>query len=722
MNTQVEEIRRRKRKGLIALGVFLLVVVLTAIETLVQELRSPSNINDNIRVFTLLNINLIIVMGLILLVFRQLIKLYLERRQNILGSKFKAKLIFAFVGLSLVPAVLLFLVSSNLISTTVDSWFNTQNEESLRKALVVAQTYYQDTLGKAFAAAEEISRLITQNQLLDADNFTLLRLLIAKKQAEANLGMLRIVAANGEELLSLPNPRIPQSRFIADIRPLLKKGFSGREFSIVRSTEDGDLIDGVVPIRSSWNAEDVVGVVVFNYYDPHSLMQEINEIREAYEEYKRRKVYKAPLKSIYTMVVLVATMIIIFSAIWIGFQLARGITVPFQKLVEGTREVASGNLDYRVEVKADDEIKILVDSFNQMTSDLRQNKQELEERKNYIETVLEQIATGVVTLDRKDRVATLNQAAAKMLGLRIQEAVGRRYTVVFSGEQFEPLRRLIDKLRSRRIERYRREMRLRLGHSFSTLLVAATVLQDSSQGYLGLVLVLDDLTQLIKAQKAAAWREVAQRIAHEIKNPLTPIQLCTQRLRRKCATGGAPQAQLVDECTATILREVESLKGLVDEFSRFARMPAVQLRPEDVNTVVRNSIALYNGQARGIQIVPQLAEGLPRVNLDAEQLRRALVNLLDNAIYATAENGGSIQVRTSYHPKLQVVRIEVADQGVGISPEDKERLFLPYFSTKKGGTGLGLAIVNRIVTDHQGSIRVEDNYPRGTRFIIDLPV
>ncbi len=729
-----ELLRKRRRKWLIAVGVLLLIVVLTAIETLVHELRTPSNITDNLRVFTLLNFNIIVVMGLLLLVFRQLIKLYIERKQNVLGSKFKAKLIFAFVGLSLVPTILLFLVSNNLISNTIDSWFNTQNEESLKKALVVAQTYYENTLGKAFRSANEISQLITHHSLLDAENSKSLQAIISEKQLEAQLGAIKLITAGGEEIISMTNPRIPSSRFIASTRELVERGLKGEEFSIIRSVEGKDLIDGVVPVFSKWERSDVVGVLLFNYYEPNSLMKEINDIRLDYEEYKQRKVYKTPLKSIYTTIGLVATLIIIFSAIWIGFQIARGITVPFQKLAEGTRAVAAGNLDYKVEVKADDEIKILVDSFNQMTTDLRHNKAELEkvnlnlkqanleleQRTNYIITVLQNIATGVVSIDKQGRISTLNKAAIKMLKLNPQQTRGCHFEEVFGVPALEEIKNLITGLQKSDLEIYRREVRLKRRLSVRTLLAWATILRDNNQNYLGIVLVLDDLTQLVKAQKVAAWQEVARRMAHEIKNPLTPIQLCSQRLRRKLNQNVPEYSSLVDECTTTIIREVDSLKTLVDEFSRFARMPAANLQPQDLDKVIIDTISLYTGLPVGARILTRLEPNMPPINLDTEQIRRALVNLIDNALHAS--NGKpEISISTHYEPALQIVRLEIADRGVGISDDDKERLFLPYFSTKKSGTGLGLAIVHRIITDHHGYIRLEDNQPQGAKFIIELP-
>jgi len=735
INSAAVQGKAKKRKRLVITGILLLIVMLISVESLVYELRSPVDLYNNLQLFTLLNVNLVIVMGLVLLVLRQLIKLYLERRRNVLGTKFKAKLVLAFVAISLLPAVALFLVTSNIVSNTIEGWFKTQNEESLKKALIIAQSYYETSLGKAFQAANEISALATRERMLDAGNLKLLEPLVRERQVDTNLGIVKIVGTAGDEIVSITNPRLPESNFIASTAELMKRGLRGQSFSIVRKTNTGNLVNGVVPIYSKWIKTDVVGVVLFNYYDPYSLMAEVADIRNSYEEYRRRKIYKLPLKSAYTMIMLMATLIILFSSIWVGFQLARGITVPIQKLAEGTREVAAGNLDYKVEAEADDEIKILVDSFNQMTGDLQRNKAEiekvnldltqsnldLERGKHYIETVLDNTAAGVFSLDRENRrLGTMNKAAVKMLKLKPERIIGLPYKKAFCGPGFIGIRSLIEKLQHRYLERYRREIRLEYGTRLNTFLASGAVLRDGGQNYLGLVVVLEDLTHLIKAQKSAAWREVAQRIAHEIKNPLTPILLCTQRLRRKFEQGAPEYSKVLKECSDTIIREVDNLKALVNEFSDFARMPGAVLQPTDLDKVIRDTVALYSALPAGINITTQLSQKLPFLHVDPLQMRRLLVNLIDNAIQAT--NGSNeIKVNSFFDTKNQTTRIEVADQGNGIPPEDQEKLFLPYFSTKKSGTGLGLAIVHRIVNEHHGSIRVKENRPRGAKFIIELP-
>src|SRR5437899_8544202 len=429
------------------------------------------------------------------------------------------------------------------------------------------------------------------------------------------------------------------------------------------------------------------------------------------------------------------TLIVVFSFVWFGFYLARGITGPIAELAEGTREVAAGNLAYKVHARADDEIGVLVQSFNRMTDDLSESKRrleeayldlqdkhtELEDRRRYMETVLEAITTGVVSLDPQNRITTVNRAAATMFGLNEHTMVGRSIDQAFVGPDLRDVVALAQRIQRGRAATVEQALQLRRNGARVSLLASGTTLRGPEGEYGGLVIVFDDLTELLKAQRLAAWREVAQRIAHEIKNPLTPIQLSAQRLRRRLARASGDEQQLVTECTETIIQEVDGLKRLVDEFSRFARMPAPAPRPTDLGPLVESVVALYRESHPGLTLVTRHAEDLPPVEVDPDHIKRAVLNLVDNAVEAVGGAGGVV-VETAHVPETAHARIIVTDTGPGISPEDKDKLFLPYFSTKAAGMGLGLPIVWEIVTEHGGTIRVEDNEPRGCRFIIEVPV
>jgi len=452
------------------------------------------------------------------------------------------------------------------------------------------------------------------------------------------------------------------------------------------------------------------------------------------KEYKQLRMLKNPLKGIYVMLFLMVTLVIFFAAIWTAVHLARGITAPIQQLAEATRAVAAGNLNYRVQVQADDEIGILVDSFNRMTGDLLGSKAELtdanldlqrtnvelEQRRAYMERVLESLAAGVLSLDAAGAVNTMNPAAARILGLDPPGVLGRHYTDCFPEPEAAPIRHLIERMAVGGQGSMDEQVAVSRNGQVLTLVLNIRSLTDKAGTYLGMVVVVDDITQLLRAQQAMAWREVARRIAHEIKNPLTPIKLSTQRLRKKFSERAPDYERVFDECTRTIIQEVDGLQGLVDEFSRYARMPASAPRPGDLHPVIANVVRLYSGLGRGIELRTDLDPALPPITLDPDQMKRALINLVINAVAAVGE-AGRVTLRTRSLPGEGKVEVEVTDTGVGIPPEDRERLFLPYFSTKKSGTGLGLAIVYRIVTEHGGMIRVEANEPRGTRMVMTFP-
>jgi two-component system nitrogen regulation sensor histidine kinase NtrY len=474
----------------------------------------------------------------------------------------------------------------------------------------------------------------------------------------------------------------------------------------------------------------VVGIHV-----PQRLEARLRGISQAFQEYKQLKLLKNPIKGIYILLFLLMTLIIVFSATWFGLYLARGITDPIQKLAEGTREVAAGNLKYKVEVRADDEIGILVDSFNRMTGDLAASQAKLEEtyrdlqakhneveqRRHYTETVLETVATGVVSLDPAGHVTTINGAAERMLGLPAARIQGRVAAQAFRSPQYAEIAGLIQRMGRARHGMLDREVHLRRDGQTVALLASATALKGPDGAYMGMVLAFDDLTELLKAQRLAAWREVAQRIAHEIKNPLTPIQLSAQRLRRRLAGERSPEEKrLLEEATATIIQEVDALKQLVDEFSRFARMPALTLRPTDLGRLLESVVGLYRDSHPALSIKASFSPDLPSLEVDPDQIKRAVLNLVDNAVEAVGQTG-EVTVQTVWLPQASRARIIVTDDGPGIAADDKEKLFVPYFSTKATGMGLGLPIVHQIVSDHGGTIWVEDNPPRGSRFVIELP-
>lgn len=730
--TDLEQ-RRRRTRVIVAIVVGL-VAVLTTVQVLIHQLRFPSPIPSNILIFALVNINLILLILLILLVFRNLFKVYLERRNNLLGSRFRVKLVVAFLSLTLLPAGLLFLVASNLITTSVDSWFNIQVEESLQSSLEVAQSYSRFAHERALSLARQIAKRVAAEGLLDASG-PYLEQFAKEKEEEYQLSSLQIFDRKGRERVHLRGQTMAGEEVLTSASRFIRRALGGRDQSLLQTIEAGDLVRGIVPILPPSGKGQVLGVVAVGYLIPEGIAQKAADITTGMKEYRQLKMLKNPIKGIYVMLFLMVTLVIIFGAVWAGVHSARRITIPIQKLAEGTRAVAAGDLEHQVQVEADDEIGMLVDSFNQMTQDLRRGKIELtetnrslqrtnielEERRAYMEAVLESTAAGVLSLDAEGRVNTINRAAARMLDLDPAEVLHHPYQELFAPPSLAPLRLLMDRMALEGRGTVNEQATFSLHGRVVTLVVNVSRLQDREGRYLGMVVVFDDVTQLIRAQQAMAWREAARRIAHEIKNPLTPIKLSTQRLRKKFAEGASDFLEVFDECTQTIIQEVDGLKGLVDEFSRYARMPTSRPEPGDLHAVIEKVLSLYSGVSRRIVLTTDFASQLPMLHLDPDQMKRALVNLVDNAVAAVGE-AGVITLRTRYLPDEGKVRLEVSDTGPGISPEDRERLFLPYFSTKTSGTGLGLAIVSRIIFEHGGTIRVEENHPRGTRMVMEFPV
>ncbi|HMK52825.1 MAG TPA: ATP-binding protein, partial [Thermodesulfobacteriota bacterium] len=712
---------RRRRNELIIIGIISIVIlVLTTIEMKYPQLGSKIPVANNIIIFSLININIILILLLIFLVIRNLFKLIFERKRKVLGAKLRTKLVVAFVSLSLVPTILLFLVAVGFITNSVEHWFSAQVEQSLQGSLEVAQTYYRDFSNDTISAAQQIGKSLSKQELYKGSiGGAPLKEQLEAKRKEYYLSTLSILLKGEGKTVGAEDPTLKDVslRFPND---LLEAGFSGKEVSRILSVGEGEMITGIAPIFDPSGGGEVVGIVVASHFIPKSLTAKMHEISQAFVEYKQLKILKRPIKFSYMMALLMVTLLIVFSATWFGFHLAKDITVPIKDLAEATNRIASGDLNFRIQMKAADEIGMLVQSFNQMTGDLQVSRSELEQRKKYMEIILKNVAAGVISMDEKGDVSTINTSAEQMLGIKGEAALEKNLSEVLPKEYVGEIERLLGDLRSSGKDSIERQVTLNLGGKSLSLLINLTTLKDEEGKSLGVVAVFDDLTQLIKAQRMAAWREVARRIAHEIKNPLTPIQLSAQRLRKRYLEKLQPDGAVFDECTRTIVKQVEELKGLVNEFSNFARMPASQPAPSRLNEIIQETLVLFQGSPKPVhfEFIPN---ELPILNIDRDQMKRVMINLIKNSL-AAIENEGKIRIRTSYDPTLETVRLEVSDDGCGIPDEDKGRLFEPYFSTKKSGTGLGLTIVNAIISDHNGYIRVRDNKPKGTTFLIELPI
>jgi len=562
--------------------------------------------------------------------------------------------------------------------------------------------------------ARRLSETITAGGLFGAARLAELRRLVEEKQRDYNLGTVEIYSADSEVIVAVSD----KAKGAANLKPdgeFLARALRGVGVTWTQQVGEGDVIRGGAPIFGA--DKRIVGVAVVDYHVPKSLTKRAAQISQSYEQYKYLTFLKAPVKNSYILTLFLITLVIMFSATWWGFYLSKGITVPIQKLAEGTHEVAQGNWDYKIETSGDDEIGVLVQSFNQMTSDLKQITLELERRGKVVQTLLANIAAGVVSVDPEGKITTWNKAAEQMLGVKSEQALARNYREVLAPEPLRVVAEIIDSVKDR--EKIERDIKIPQSDQQLTAVVTAATLRDDDGSALGVMVFLEDITQIQKVQRMEAWREVARRIAHEIKNPLTPIQLSAERLRKRYASMLGGDGGILDKCTTTIIQQVEELKSLVNEFSQFARLPSAKLSTQDLNEIVSESLFLFNEGHKGIQFHFR-AGVIPTLELDRDQIKRVLINLLDNAVAAVPDDG-EIRLSTLYDRGRGVVTLEVADNGSGLAPEMRTKIFEPYFSTKENGTGLGLTIVSQIVEDHRGYIRALANEPKGTRFSIEFP-
>ncbi len=728
------EIRKRKREAVIVVVSLLSIVLLTYFEIHLSRLSSEVPMASNIVIFGIINVIILLIILLVYLVFRNITKLFLERRKNMPGAKLRTKLVLAFVTLSLVPTMLLFFVSAGFITNSIQNWFNKQVETSLNESMEVAQVYYKTSAANALYYGQQISDTIKERKLLNDENLPQLKALVRQKQEEYNLGVVEVFSAQREELFRAGNPKLPLGEFTNPSSEDINVGLAGQKLTRVNAIGKADLIRGIVPIRSNFNEKDVVGVIVVNYYVPYSLVSKMREISASYHEFRQLKILKHPIATGYILTLFLITMVIVFLAVWFGVYLARSLTIPIQELAEATRQVAEGNLDVHLGEGSGDEIGMLIASFNRMTEDLRENQLalqhtneelqksnlELEQRRRYMEAVLANVTAGIISVDKDGLLTTVNKSAEKLLLINSEKVSGKNFREVLQPDHLDIVKGLLRDMVLQKHDSIVRQVTIPMRDGELTLLTNLTVLKDENDAFMGMVVVLDDLTSLIKAQRMAAWREVARRIAHEIKNPLTPIQLSAQRLRKRYLSRFEGEEEVFDQCTAMIIKSVDELKGLVNEFSNFARMPASVPKPNDLNDILKEALTLYEEGHRHIRFSLNADEKMPPIMLDRDQIKRVVINLLDNAV-AAIEGEGEIELATCYDSTLKMATFTVSDTGHGIPAEDRPRLFEPYFSRKKSGTGLGLAIVNTIISDHHGFIRAKENYPKGSRFIIELP-
>jgi two-component system, NtrC family, nitrogen regulation sensor histidine kinase NtrY len=713
-----EQPNRRRLLWPAIMGV--IVAMLAAVVFTLGSLRTPLYPERNTSFPIFFGLSLTFTLAFIVLFFvlsRYLVRLGSDRLAGKMGSRFKVKMVAGAMGVSLLPVVFLFFVSYALVNRSLEMWFPRPLEIANEQSQILVSGFGKNEFARlsrlaadAVAQKGDKVRWLAQSRAVDAAWFT--------NSSGRVTGTIRFSDGTSDDAATTSTGATPL--FVRKIRSGAGVWLAG----------DHLYLAGVAAIDG--------GKLYAARRLPNDFLQHYDEIEKQLATYAQQKQYLRQYKRNLLLGLALWTLLIVFVTTWAALFLSKQVTVPIQALAEGTREISRGNFDYRIGLQAGDELGTLVRSFNRMTEQLGEGRRRINEftqsleqaveeregRRKLMETILENIPTGVVSLDASGNIMRINSAIEQILGERAKEA----HTIAeLLGE--ETARAVLHLMRrSLRMGAASREIEVPAQGKLVRAAVTVSSLgpRRSNPGF---IIVIDDLTELLRAQKAAAWQEVAQRIAHEIKNPLTPIQLSAQRLMRHLTRPGSAKSgersefeKLAVECTGLIVREVRTLESLVDEFSQFARFPAARLAPVDLNSVISSALELFHGRLEGIIVNTTLASSLPPVRADRELLQRVMVNLIDNA--AEAMEGSALRqltVVTRAESEDDAVVAEICDSGHGISPEDKERLFLPHFSTKGRGTGLGLAIASRIIAEHNGSIRVEDNVPVGTKFVIRFP-
>lgn len=726
--------RREWRIRYIIIASFCLFVILTWFESRLFHLGEIDfPVSGNVLVFVLLNINLLLLLLMVFLVLRDLVQLVFERRRRLLGAKLRTKLVISFVSLAIIPTGLLFFVALQFVSTSMDYWFNINVEQSLEASLKLARTVYHDEQERVLGQGQTIAghlRSPQYQQSITAD----LNGFLDKSLQDHNLADVVLISGQRVETGRAVSPIFQEQALPAIPAELLRRALAGEtDLTTIQPVMSGELVRGLIPFYIDDLNKERKLLVVSRLISQEKL-DRMTTISTGLAGYRQLMILQNPIKSSLLVVLFIVTLLIIFCAIWFGFYIARGLTDPIAKLADATRRVAEGELDFALTKTAGDEMGTLVDSFNQMTRDLlssqqeiftanhalQQSYEELDRRGRYTETILRNVAAGVIAIDENGQVTTINRFAEDLLKLHSHEMIGKDYGAILRPEHLILLEDFLSELFRSGKSSIQKPLRFTIRDETFFLRVNLTRLESETGNPIGVVLVFDNLTELEKAQRVAAWREVARRIAHEVKNPLTPIQLSAQRLRKKYLTTLGDSGQVFDLCTMTIINQVDELKRLVSEFSSFARMPVVNKLLNNLSDMVGEALALYQEGHKHITFHQGKTVDIPLFLFDFTQIKRMLINLLDNAVSVLAD-GGDIWIELSLNPDNKLILLKVRDNGPGVKDKDKLRLFEPYFSTKKTGTGLGLAIAAAVVAEHDGHIMVTDNHPAGTCFIVELP-
>ncbi|MCK4765431.1 MAG: HAMP domain-containing protein [Candidatus Aminicenantes bacterium] len=712
---------------LVIAGISVFFVFFVLIQIFFDESKkfSPVSLNHSTMFAVLWAIIILFSLTFLYILGRNIIKLYYGKSKGYAGGRFKKRLVISFIAISIIPTLSLFVFATNLINDGIDKWFAPDIESIMNKFEDLNRSYYE----KAKDDLEHFSKLIAEDikskRKYTPENSIYLHNSVKRQMKEYKLHVVNIYR-NQTELVSLISPEIPLHEYED-----LPTEFVYKELGGSNPTQTDNLTEGVL-IRSGdhfTTKENDEIMVIIGMYFPEKYIKNLNSLTIMVRNYTLNKKIKDDIKTTYLLLFIFITILIIFSASWLGLYLARGITTPIEKVVAAAAEIAGGNLEVRIDYQAKDEFNTLIREFNRMVSDLKENRDQLDrstielgQRRSITENILENITTGVIALDSRGEMIDINPAAERMLSLDAGKVLKKHFSGAGSGDSFKTITQLVEKAYSTNLKLIEKEFNVKMGGKILNLAARITQIRNPVDNkFAGILVVLTDLTELMQAQRMLVWREVAKRIAHEIKNPLTPITISSQRILKALELPDDKFRKLVEDSLHIILQELDSITKLAEEFGDFARLPVVKFSKGDINQVLEKLLSVYSSIYSDIEFKVNFDLEMPiLVKIDPEQMKRVFVNIMDNSIEALKEKG-TIEILSKYDKETQFVRVEIADNGPGISDENKQKLFVPYFSNKSSGTGLGLAIAHNIIEEHSGLIAVVDNEPQGVRFVIEIP-
>jgi two-component system nitrogen regulation sensor histidine kinase NtrY len=670
-------------------------------------------IGDNKLLIVILNINLLVILLLIFYVIRTLVKTYIEKKRGLWGSGLKAKLVAIF-SVSIISSSVLFILSTWFFYVSMDKWFSEKVEDSLENARELSRFYYEDLFGRYEKTGDRLVQSIEDRGILDNERKMAA---FVKRQGKSNFfRYLSIVNLEGEPLKTYSSLGEETNRLLlAESKAFVRHK---RDRHIV-PLKHGELLVFLTPIH------DIEGeTAAFLLLGEQISVQGtkgVKHISETYIEFRNARALKKIVKYGFLIPLFLVTMLTIVGSIWLGRKMATEIAVPLERVREGAAIIARGRFDINLEEGVKDEIGTLVSAFNRMARELKVAKDEVEERRRYMEVIVDNVATGIITTDVRGNILLLNRAAKDILQVKTDAWKGTTLRNIVGDDFRKIIRTFLKGIRDEATESVAKEMILALQNDTLYLRTCLTVLRDEAGKTQGYIATFDDITQVVRAEKLATWREIAKRLTHEIKNPLTPIKLSAERLRRRLLpkTEGK-EKEVLDESTSVILSATGDITTMVNELTKLSQAPGARTI-EDVNAVIEETVNMYRNLYSNILFEPHYGK-VPAFGMDRDKIRRVFINLFTNSIKAIGSNGGAIALSTRFDRHRNVVWIEVADTGEGIKDEDKGKIFDPYFTRNHDGTGLGLAIVNSIILEHSGRITIEDNQPKGTKMVIELPV